>query len=86
MLNNMTIRWAAIVALLAGGGILAGQAMTQDTKPPTPPPAPAPAADPMAEWLKARGIQVSPEQIEQARKIIEDVRNGGQVDPEQVQK
>jgi DNA repair exonuclease SbcCD ATPase subunit len=88
MLNNRTIRWAAIVALVAGGGLLAGQAMTQDTKPPTPPtpPAPAPTADPMAEWLKARGIQVSPEQIEQARKIIEDVRNGGQVDPEQVQK
>jgi hypothetical protein len=80
MASNRAIRWAAILALAAGGGLLAGQAMTQDTKPA------APAGDPMAEWLKARGIQMSPEQIEQARKIVEDIRSGGQVDPEQVQK
>jgi Spy/CpxP family protein refolding chaperone len=83
MTANRAVRWAAIVALVAGGWILVGQAMTQDAK--TPPAQPQPA-DPMAEWLKARGIQISPEQIEQARKIIDNVQNGGQVDPEQVQK
>jgi len=89
MAANKTVRWAAIVALVAGGGAFVGQAMTQDAKTPAAQPQPqptTPAADNMSEWLKARGIQMSPEQIEAARKMVEDVRSGGQVDPEQVQK
>jgi Spy/CpxP family protein refolding chaperone len=87
MTANRAVRWAAIVALVTGGGIFVGQAMTQDTKPPAPAaPATDKPADPMVEWLKTRGIQVTPEQAESARKIIDNVQNGGQVDPEQVQK
>ena len=75
MVTRRTVRWVAILAL-AGGGFVS-QAVPQEAKP---------APDNVAEWLRTRGIQVSPEQIEQARKMMEDFSNGVQPDPEQIQK
>jgi hypothetical protein len=75
MAANRAVYWAAVLAL-AGGGFVS-QTVAQDTRP---------GADGIAEWLRARGIQVAPEQIEQVRKVMDDLRNGVQPDPEQIQK
>jgi len=61
---------------LAVGGFVE-EALSQSTRP---------SADSIAERLRARGIQVTPEQVEQGLKIIDDLRNGVQPDPEQIQK
>jgi hypothetical protein len=45
-----------------------------------------PSAEVIAERLKAQGITVTPEQIEQGRKMMQDMQNGVQPDPEQMQK
>lgn len=45
-----------------------------------------PSNEEISKRLKDQGIQVTPEQIEQGRKIMEDLRNGVQPDPEQFQK
>jgi DNA-binding ferritin-like protein len=75
MAASKAVLWAAVLAL--AGGAFITQALAQDTKP---------APDPVAEWLKSRGIQATPEQIEQGRKMMEDLRNGVQPDPEQMRK
>ena len=75
MVPGKTLLWAAILTLAVGGFVQ--MALSQDTQP---------SADSIAERLRARGIQVTPEQIEQGRKIMEDLRNGVQPDPEQIQK
>jgi len=65
----------AVLALAVGG--FAGLAVSQDSRP---------SAEDISERLKARGIEVSPEQVEQGRRIIEDLRNGVEVNPERIQK
>jgi len=75
MVAGGSLSWVAVLALVVGGFV--GEALPQDTRP---------SADSIAERLRARGIKVTPEQIEQGRKIIEDLRNSVQPDPEQVQK
>jgi DNA repair exonuclease SbcCD ATPase subunit len=75
MVAGKALSWAAVLTLAVGGFV--EEAVSQDTRP---------SADSIAERLRARGIDVSPEQIEQGRKIMEDLRNGVQPDPEQIQK
>jgi hypothetical protein len=75
MAANRAVYWAAVLTFVAGTFV--SQAVAQDTRP---------GADGIAEWLRARGIQVAPEQIEQVRKVMDDLRNGVQPDPEQIQK
>ena len=72
MANRVLFR-IAVLTLLVGGFVDA--ALSQDTRP---------SADSIAERMRARGIQISPEQIERARKIMEDMANGVQPDPEQI--
>lgn len=78
MASGRMFTLAAALALGIGGFVAA--ALSQDSRPA------APSADNIAERLRARGIEVTPEQIEQGRKIMEDLRNGKQPDPEQIQK
>jgi len=75
MSASRVFSWAAVLTLVVAGFVRT--AASQDTRP---------SAENIAERLRARGIEVTPEQIEQGRKIIEDLRNGVQPDPEQVQK
>ena len=70
------VLYCLTILVLVGGGFV-GQAMSQDGRP---------SAEEIAERLRARGIEVSPEQIEQGRKIMDDFRNCKEVDPERIQK
>ena len=75
MAAGKVLSWAVVLTVAVGG--LAQWARSQDSRP---------SADAIAERLRARGIQATPEQIEQGRKIMEDLRNGVQPDPEQIQR
>jgi hypothetical protein len=71
-------RALSLVAVLTlAVGAFAGSGFAQDSRPST---------EDISARLKARGIDVTPEQIEQGRKIMEDVRAGRQPDPEAIQK
>ena len=70
---NRAVRWLAVLAIAVGGFV--GQAVSQDN---------GPSAEDIAARLRERGIEVSPEQVEQGRKIMEDLRNGVEVDPERI--
>ena len=74
MATNRLVPWAA--ALILGGWVAVMPAWAQDN---------GPDAQTMAERLRARGSEVTPEQVEQGRKIMEDMRNGVQPDPQAVQ-
>jgi len=92
-------RWAAVLTLAAGVlltttivAITAVAAITafapvpavaQDTAPPAPPGGDSP--ENIAERLRQRGIDVSPEQIERAQRVMEDIRDGIPPDPNQLQ-
>jgi uncharacterized protein (UPF0147 family) len=75
VVTGKALPWIAVLTLAVGAFVV--EALSQDSRP---------SADSMAERLRARGIQVTPEQIEQARQIMDNMRNGVQPDPEQVQK
>ena len=94
-MKNLLAVVGVTVSLLVAGGNLRGQTtQPADTSATTQPVTPLsdgndsmrPSADRIAERLRARGIEVTPEQIEQGRKIMDDLRNGVQPDPEQIQK
>ncbi|GEM_PF-1078183 len=70
---------AAITGIAAISAIAPVTAIAQDAPP---------SGDPMdniAERLRQRGIDVSPEQIDRARRVMEDLRDGIQPDPNQLQ-
>jgi molybdopterin converting factor small subunit len=70
---------AAITGIAAVSAISPVAAIAQDAPP---------SGDPMdniAERLRQRGIDVSPEQIERGRRIMEDIRDGVPPDPNQLQ-
>lgn len=75
MSASRILSFTAVLTLVVG--CFAGSAFSQDSRP---------SADSIAERLRVRGIEVTPEQVEQGRKIIEDLRAGVQPDPEQIQK
>ena len=92
-------RWAAVLTLAAGvlltttimaitaiaivEAIAPVPAVAQDTAPPAPPGGDSP--ENIAERLRQRGIDVSPEQIERAQRVMEDIRDGIPPDPNQLQ-
>ena len=88
-------RWAAVLTLAAGGFLIAAiAAITGIAAISAIAPAPAAAQDAppagdspdnIAERLRQRGIDVSPEQIERAQRVMEDIRDGIPPDPNQLQ-
>jgi len=69
--------WAAIL-VLAGGWFVGAAAQT--TKPAQD------DIDRIAERLKERGINLDPNQMDRARKVMNDLRDGVEPDPEQIGK
>jgi len=88
-------RWAAVLTLAAGCFLIAAiAAITGIAAISAIAPAPAVAQDGppggdspdnIAERLRQRGIDVSPEQIERAQRVMEDIRDGVPPDPNQLQ-
>jgi hypothetical protein len=70
---------AAITGIAAISAIAPAPATAQDA----PPGGDSP--DNIAERLRQRGIDVSPEQIERAQRVMEDIRDGVPPDPNQLQ-
>ena len=69
--------WAAILVLAAGWFAAAS---AQDTRPA------GDDLDRIAERLKERGINLDANQVERARKVMNDLRDGVEPDPEQIGK
>jgi len=72
---------AAIAAITAIGAVTAiapTAAFAQDA---TPPPPDGDSSENIAERMRQRGIDVSPEQIDRARQVMQDIRDGVQPDP-----
>ncbi len=69
--------WAAILVLAAGWFV---SAAAQTTRPA------GDDLDRIAERLKEQGINLDPNQIDRARKIMNDLRDGVEPDPEQIGK
>ena len=87
-------RFAAVLTLAAGGFLIAAIAAIAAitsiapiasiaTAQDAPPGGDSP--DNIAERLRQRGIDVSPEQIERAQRVMEDIRDGIPPDPNQLQ-
>lgn len=69
--------WAALAAGLLSAGLAAGQEKS-------PPPPPDDPVSNIAERLKERGIDLSEDQIDRARRVVDDIRSGRGADPNDV--
>jgi Spy/CpxP family protein refolding chaperone len=73
---------SAVLAVAVVGFLGVMAAVAQEDAPPPPPP--GDPVDHIAERLKERGINLSPEQMDRARQVMDDIRSGEVPDPNQI--
>jgi len=73
------VRFVAACVLVTVGFVGVVGTLAEDDPPP-----PDDRAAEISERLRERGIDISPEQIDRARRVVEDIRDGVEPDPNQV--
>lgn len=77
MANFRRVCWTAVLVLAAGWFVSVSGQTTRPAEDPI---------DRIAERLKERGINLDPNQIDRARNVMNDLRDGVEPDPEQIGK